>query len=78
MATTKLTAVSLTFKGVKIQAILPLPVDPETGAVHLPTNILNKMLTEIGCIYRGQTYTVGGQQTIHLLPEATSRDTYAG
>lgn len=59
MAQFKLTAVTLTFEGVKIQAILDLPLN-EKGQPILPTDICNKMLTDIGCTERGDTYSVGG------------------
>ena len=55
----KLTAVTLVFEGVKIQAILDLPLD-EKGQPILPLDICNKMLSEIGCTERGETYSFGG------------------
>ena len=58
MAQFKLTAVTLTFRERKIQAIMSLPLN-EKGQPILPQYLCNEMLTEIGCTERGQTYGIG-------------------
>ena len=54
----KLTAVTLTFHGRKVQAILDLPLD-DKGQPILPMDLCNTMLKSIGCSERGSTFGVG-------------------
>ena len=55
---TKLTLVSIGHGRRKITAFVPLMHDTN-GRARLPTETMDKMLDDIGCIMRGQTFTVG-------------------
>ena len=54
---TKLTAVTITFRGMKQQFFAQLEHD-STGAARLPQSMLQKFLDKAG-VRRGDTYTVG-------------------
>lgn len=54
---TKLTAVTITARGVKRQFFVGLEHNSDGSAI-LPNSMLNKLLSEMG-VQRGDTYTLG-------------------
>lgn len=55
---TKLTAVTIGHGRRKLTAFVPL-LHNERGQAVLPEPVLNRMLDDVGCRMRGQTFTVG-------------------
>ena len=55
---TKLTLVSIGHGRRKITAFVPL-LHNEQGQAVLPEPVMNRMLDDIGCTMRDQTFTVG-------------------
>jgi acid stress-induced BolA-like protein IbaG/YrbA len=53
----KLTAVTVSGNGRKCQAFVM--ADIINGKAVIPREIMDKMLSAIGIIYRGQTYSIG-------------------
>ena len=55
---TKLTLVTMGHGRRKLTAFVPL-MHNEKGQAVLPEAVMNRMLDDIGCTMRGQTFTVG-------------------